>query len=119
MSCYLGLASTGRESIPESGGSPVKVPDLSLELTGISESDSSTLNIECLATPIIPDGFHVTFTLQDYRHSFKISTLDRREVFVKMEYDLVDMQSGFHWTNKKVLSTKVMSKNSTISERFE
>ena len=101
------------------GGSPVKVPDLSLELTGISESDSSTLNIECGATPVIPDGRHVTFTLQDYRRSFNISTLDRREVFVRMEYDLVDMQSGFHWTNKKILSTKVMSKNSTISERFE
>ena len=119
MSCYLGLASTGRESIPEPSGSPVKVPDLSLELTGISESDSSTLNIECEAMPVIPDGCHVTFTLQDYRRSFNIGTLDRREVFVRMEYDLVDMQSGFHWTNKKVLSTKVMSKNSTISERFE
>ena len=101
MSCYLELASTGRESIPESGGSPVKVPDLSLELTGISESDSSTLNIECLATPIIPDGFHVTFTLQDYRHSFKISTLDRREVFVKMEYDLERYAIGLSLDNQK------------------
>ena len=126
------------------------VPDLSLRLTGISELGSSTLNIECKATPAIPDGFcinarikvhaygydcnpgyklsccgkcadghHVTFTLQDYRRSFNIGTLDRREVFVRMEYDLVDMQSGFHRTNKKVLSTKVMSKNDTISERFE
>ena len=95
------------------------MPDLGLRLTGISESDSSTLNIECLATPVIPDGCHVTFTLQDYRHSFNISTLDRREVFVKMEYDLVDVQSGFHWTTKKVLRTKLMSKNNKISERFE
>ena len=69
--------------------------------------------------PVIPDGCHVTFTLQDYRRSFNIGTLDRREVFVKMEYDLVDVQSGFYWTTKKVLSTKVMSKNNTISERFE
>ncbi len=150
ISCYLQLASTGRESIPEPGSSPVSVPDLSLELAEISESDSSTLNIECKATPNIPDGFriiarikvhaygydcnpgyklsccgkcndgcHVTFTLQDYRRSFNIGTLERREVFAKMEYDLMDMQSGFHWTNKKVLRTKVMSKNNTISERFE
>ena len=150
ISCYLQLASTGRESIPEPGSSPVSVPDLSLELAEISESDSSTLNIECKATPAIPEGFcinarikvhaygydcnpgyklnccgksddvrHVTFTLQDYRSSFNIGTLGRREVFVRMEYDLVDMQSGFHWTNKKVLSTKLMSKNNTISERFE
>lgn len=150
MSCYLQLASAGRESIPEPGISPVSVPDLTLELTGISESDSSTLNIECKATPAIPDGFciiarikvhaygydcnpgyklsccgksddccHVTFTLQDYRRSFNIGTLDRREVFVRMEYDPVDMQSGFHWTNKKVLTTKVMPKDNTISERFE
>ena len=150
MSCYLQLASAGRESIPEPVSSPVSVPEVSLRLTGISESDSSTLNIERLATPAIPDGFciiarikvhaygndcnpgyklsccgksddgcHETFTLQDYRRSFNIGTLDRREVFIKMEYDLVDMQSGFHWTNKKVLRTKVMSKNNTISERFE
>lgn len=150
LSCYLQLASAGRESIPEPSISPVSVPDLSLKLAGISESDSSTLNIECEATPAIPDGFciiarikvhaygydcnpgyklsccgksddgcHVTFTLQDYRRSFNIGTLDRREVFVRMEYDLVDMQSGFHWTNKKVLSTKFMSKDNTISERFE
>ena len=116
----------------------------------LSGSDSSTLNIECKATPAIPDGFcinarikvhaygydcnpsyklscrgkcddgyHVTFTLHDYRRSFNIGTLDRREVFVRMEYDLVDMQSGFYWTNKKVLSTKVIAKNNTISERFE
>ena len=141
MSCYLQLASAGRENIPEPGISSVSVPELSLELTVISESDSSTLNIECKATPAIPDGFciiarikvhaygydcnpgyklnccgkcddgcHVTFTLHDYRRSFNIGTLDRREVFVRMEYDLVDVQSGFHWTNKKVLSTKVMSK---------
>lgn len=150
LSCYLQLASAGRESIPEPGISTVSVPELSLELTVISESDSSTLNIECKATPAIPDGFciiarikvhaygydcnpgykmsccgkcddgcHVTFTLHDYRSSFNIGTLDRREVFVKLEYDLVDMQSGFHWTNKKVLSTKLMSKNNTIAERFE
>lgn len=150
ISCYLQLASTGRESIPEPGSSPVSVPDLSLELAEISESDSSTLNIECKATPAIPDGFciiarikvhaygydcnpgyklsrcgksddgcHVTFTLQDYRRSFNIGTLERREVFVRMEYDLVDMQSGFHRTNKKVLRTKLMLKNNTISERFE
>lgn len=150
ISCYLQLASTGRESVPEPVSTPVSVPDLSLELAEISESDSSTLNIECKATPAIPDGFciiarikvhaygydcnpgyklsccgksddgrHVTFTLHDYRRSFNIGTLDRREVLVKMEYDLVDMQSGFHWTNKKVLSTKLMSKNNTISERFE
>ena len=150
LSCYLQLASAGRESVPEPVSNPVSVPDLSLELAGISESDSSTLNIECKATPAIPDGFcinarikvhaygydcnpgyklnccgksddgcHVTFTLHDYRRSFNIGTLDRREVFVKVEYDLVDMQSGFHWTNKKVLSTKLMSKGNTISERFE
>ena len=150
LSGYLQLASAGRESVPEPVSNPVSVPDLSLELAGISESDSSTLNIECKATPAIPDGFcinarikvhaygydcnpgyklsccgkcddgcHVTFTLQDYRRSFNIGTLDRREVFVRIEYDLVDMQSGFHWTNKKVLSTKVMSNNNTISERFE
>ena len=150
MSCYLQLASAGRESIPEPGSSPVSVPELSLKLLGISESDSSTLNIECQATPAIPDGFciiarikvhaygydcnpgymlsccgksddgcHVTFTLHDYRRSFNIGTLDRQEVFIKVEYDLVYMQSGFHWTNKKVLSTKLMSKNNTISERFE
>lgn len=149
MSCYLQLASTGHKGIPEPGSSPVNMPDLSLELTVISESDSSTLNIECKATPAIPDGFcinarikvhaygydcnpdyklnccgksddgcHVTFNLQDYRRSFNIGTLDRREVFVRIEYDLVDMQSGFHWTNKKVLSTKVMSKDNTISEQF-
>lgn len=150
MSCYLQLASASRESIPESGSSPVSVPELSLKLLGISESDSSTLNIECKATPAIPDGFciiarikvhaygydcnpgyklscygksddgcHVTFTLQDYRRSFNIGTLNRQEVYVRMEYDLADAQSGFHWTNKKVLSTKLMSKNNTISERFE
>ena len=55
----------------------------------LSESDSSKLNIECEAMPVIPDGCHVTFTLQDYRRSFNIGTLDRREVFVRMEYDLV------------------------------
>lgn len=150
MSCYLQLASAGCESVPEPVSRPVSVPEVSLKLIGISESDSSTLNIECLATPDIPDGFciiarikvhaygydcnpgyklscyvdsedgsHVTFTLHDYRRSFNIGTLDRREVFVKMEYDLVDMQSGFHWTNKKVLSVKLMSKDNTISERFE
>ena len=78
------------------------MPDLSLELAGKSD-----------------DGCHVTFTLHDYRRSFNIGTLDRREVFVKVEYDLVDMQSGFHWTNKKVLRTKLMSKDNTISERSE
>lgn len=150
LSCYLQLASAGHESVPEPVSNPASVPELSLELVGISESDSSTLNIECKATPAIPDGFciiarikvhaygyycnpgyklsccgkcdngrHVTFTLHDYRRSFNIGTLDRREVFVKVEYDLVDMQSGFHWTNKKVLRTKLMSKDNTISERFE
>lgn len=149
MSCYLQLASAGRESIPEPVSNPVSVPEMSLRLTGISESDSSTLNIECTATPAIPDGFciiarikvhaygydcnpgyklcccgkcedsrHVTFTLQGYRRSFNIGTLNRKEVFVRMEYDLVDMQYGFHWTSKKVISTKVMSKNNTILERF-
>ena len=132
MSCYLQLASIGRESIPEPVSSPVSVPEVSLKLTGISESDTPTLNIECRATPAIPDGFciitrikvhaygydcnpgykltccgkcndgcHVTFTLHDYRRSFNIGTLNRQEVFVRMEYDLVDMQSDFHWTNKK------------------
>ena len=149
LSCYLQLASAGREGVPEPISSPVSVPELSLELAGISESDASTLNIECKATPAMPDGFriiarikvhaygydcnpgyklscygksddgsHVTFTLHDYRRSFNIGTLTRQEVFVRMEYDLVDMQSGFHWTNKKVLSTKLMSKDNTISERF-
>lgn len=150
LSCYLQLSSLGRESIPEPASSQVNVPELSLALINISESDSSTLNIECKASPVIPDGFcinaslkvhaygcdcnpgyklnccgkcndgcHVTFTLQDYRRSFNIGTLGRQEVFVRMEYDLVDMQSGFHWTKKKVLRTKVMSKDNTISERFE
>ncbi len=149
LSCYLQLASTGRESIPDPVSSPASVPEVSLKLTGISESDSSTLNIECRATPDIPDGFciiarikvhaygydcnpgyklsccgkcddgcRVTFTLHDYRRSFNIGTLSRQEVFVRMEYDLVDVQSGFHWTNKKVLSVKLMSKDNTISEQF-
>ena len=51
LSCYLQLASAGRESVPEPVSNPVSVPDLSLELAGISESDSSTLNIESKATP--------------------------------------------------------------------
>lgn len=42
MSCYLQLASFGRESIPEPGNSPVSIPEMRLKLAGI------------------PDGFHWT-----------------------------------------------------------
>ena len=70
LSCYLQLASAGRESIPEPGSTPVSVPDLNLELTGISESDSSTLNIECRATPAIPDGFCIIARIKVHAYGY-------------------------------------------------